>query len=150
LPVGLRPGRAAAWLARQVEVGAAEVELSLAQYRLLVLLETEAAAPSLLADRLAVSRPSVTAVVDGLVSRGLVQRTHDEDDRRRVTHTLTPQGRRVLAAADEAVEQRLALILDHLDDQETRAAALDGLDCWREAMLRLRAARAEVDQKAKV
>ena len=63
-------------------------------------------AASVLADKLAVSRPSVTGVVDGLVARGLVRRDHIDDDRRRVDVGLTDAGRMLLAAADAAVEQR--------------------------------------------
>ncbi len=83
-------------LARQVELALVEVDLSLPQYRILILLDEGKVAASALADRLAVSRPSVTAVVDGLVTRGLVERHHDPADRRRVGHDLTAEGRRLL------------------------------------------------------
>jgi len=63
-----------------------------------------------LAKKLAVSRPSVTGVVDGLVARGLVRRDHTEDDRRRIDVGLTDAGRELLAAADSAVEQRMERI----------------------------------------
>ena len=69
-----RPGRVAARLARQVELGLASVDLTLSQYRILILLVEGKEAASSLADKLAVSRPSVTAVVDGLVQRGAVER----------------------------------------------------------------------------
>jgi len=82
-------------LARQVEVGLATVDLSLAQYRFLALLAEGSSAASALASGLTVSRPSVTAVADGLVSRGLVERRADGDDRRVVGHTLTAKGRQM-------------------------------------------------------
>ena len=73
---GLRSvGRTAAWLAKQVELSLAEVDLSLSQYRILGLLDEGSAVSSALAERLAVRPPSVTAVIDGLVTRGLVART---------------------------------------------------------------------------
>ncbi|HEX3946103.1 MAG TPA: MarR family transcriptional regulator, partial [Acidimicrobiales bacterium] len=111
-------GRAMAWLARQVELGAADAELSLPQYRVLGILDPGPAISSALADRLAVRRPSVTAVVDGLVARGLVSRRHDECDRRQVSHVLTTEGRRVLAAADRAVDRRLEAVAACLPDPE--------------------------------
>jgi long-chain acyl-CoA synthetase len=86
-----------------------------------------------------VSRPSVTGVVDGLVARGLVERDHDVDDRRRVGHALTAEGRRVLAAADAEVERRLNEILSHRP--ESSAAAAAGLGPWEEALDAQRAAR---------
>ena len=84
-----------------------------------------------LADRLYVTRPSVTAVVDGLVGRGLVERKHHDSDRRRIEHRLTEQGRQVLCRADRAVETRLREIAGHLADEEQGLAAFGGLDLWR-------------------
>ena len=86
------------------------VDLTLSQYRVLAILGDGCAASSKLAEKLAVSRPSVTGVVDGLVARGLVRRDHTSDDRRRIDVGLTDAGRLLLAAADEAVEQRMERI----------------------------------------
>jgi long-chain acyl-CoA synthetase len=86
------------------------VNLTLAQYRVLAILGDGCEAASSLAKKLAVSRPSVTGVVDGLVARGLVRRDHTDDDRRRIDVGLTDTGRELLAAADAAVEQRMERI----------------------------------------
>ena len=134
-----RPGRIIARLARQVELAAATVELSLAQYRVLSLLAEGNEAASALADKLAVSRPSVTGVVDGLVARGLVERHHDRDDRRRVGHELTAEGRRLLECADAEIERRLGEIATY--GPATVAAAFEGLRPWREALDAYRSAR---------
>lgn len=130
-----RSGRTAAWLAKQVELGVAAADLSVPQYRILGLLDTGPAMPSALADRLAVRPPSVTAVVDGLVARGLVDRHPAEGDRRRVSHRLTAEGRRVLAAADDAVEARLRRLAGALQDPADEAAAVECLALWQRAML---------------
>ena len=132
-----RPGRTAARLARQVELALVEVDLSLPQYRILILLDEGKVAASALADRLAVSRPSVTAVVDGLVVRGLVERHHDPGDRRRVGHDLTAEGRLLLKKGDESVDRRLAEIASILSEAGTEATGVDafkGLECWRAAL----------------
>lgn len=121
LPVG----RIAAWLARQSELALDEVELSLPQYRVLSLLDDGIALPSFLADRLDVRRPSITAVVDGLVGRGLVERLPEAGDRRKVAHSITPAGRELVARADEAVERRLAQIAAAPDGDPS--ATLEGL-----------------------
>lgn len=134
-------GRTAAWLAKQVELGLASVDLSLPQYRVLSFLDGSSAASSDLAERLAVSPPSVTAVVDGLVSRGLVERRAGVTDRRRVEHVLTPSGRRTLRSADLAVSSRLADIAACLGDQDEAVRAFDGLLVWRRALRAYRAAR---------
>lgn len=122
-------------MAKQVELGLDSVGLSLPQYRILSLLDAGPTISSTLADRLAVRPPSVTAVVDGLVSRGLVERAHREDDRRRVSHSLTPEGRRLLTAADEAVEARLDVIAGCLPNQQLVRRATASLGLWQQALL---------------
>jgi long-chain acyl-CoA synthetase len=126
-------------LARQVELAAATVELTLPQYRVLILLGEGKEAASALAEKLAVSRPSVTGVVDGLVARGLVERYDDVDDRRRVGHDLTDEGRRLLESADAEVDRRLSEIASHRPGGA--GAALEGLGPWEEALDAYRAAR---------
>jgi long-chain acyl-CoA synthetase len=134
-------GRAAAGLARQVEVGLSQVDLSLPQYRILMFLDEGTTVPSQLADHLAVSRPTITSVVDGLVARGLVERRHQDDDRRRVGHALTPAGRRLLEVADRKVDARLKEIATYLDTEAQVEKALEALDRWRQALEGYRAAR---------
>ena len=134
-------GRTAAWLAKQVEIGLGTVDLSLPQYRVLGLLDGTSALSSDLAERLAVRPPTVTAVVDGLVTRGLVERRTVEGDRRRVDHVLTAHGRRVLDAADSAVNARLREIAGHLDCQADADRAFEGLTLWRRALVASRLAR---------
>ncbi len=134
-------GRTAAWLAKQVEISLATVDLSLPQYRVLGLLDESTAVSSDIANRLDVRPPTVTAVVDGLVVRGLVERRAVEGDRRRVSHALTPEGRRLLVAGDAAVFDRLTETVQALDAEGDRALAFDGLECWRRALLAAHLAR---------
>lgn len=134
-------GRVAARLARQVEVGLAQVDLSLPQYRILLFLDEGWTGASKLAEHLAVSRPTVTAVVDGLVLRGLVERRHEDGDRRRVGHTLTPAGRELLEAADQIIDDRMREIASHLGNEAETTQALQGLECWRRALDVYRAAK---------
>ena len=128
--------RAVARLAKQVEVAIGPLDLSLPQYRVLALLGDGSTASSVLARKLAVSPPTVTAVVDGLVARGLVERQADPEDRRRLTLLLTRDGKRVLAAADAAAETRLDEIAAFLDEPPEALAA--GLDGWNRALDRNR------------
>jgi long-chain acyl-CoA synthetase len=131
--------RAVARLAKQVEVALGPLDLSLPQYRVLALLGEGSTASSVLARRLAVSPPSVTAVVDGLVGRGLVERQPDPEDRRRLTLLLTREGTKLLAAADAAAEARLDEITAFFD------AAPTGLDEWNVALDRNREERLRQD-----
>jgi long-chain acyl-CoA synthetase len=133
------PGRVIARLARQLELALATVDLTLPQYRVLILLAEGNEAASALAEKLAVSRPSVTGVVDGLVARGLVQRIAVPDDRRRVDHDLTDLGRTLIEVAEAEVQRRLHEIAAHRP--ERAASAFAGLEPWGEALDDYRAAR---------
>ncbi|HVB93474.1 MAG TPA: MarR family transcriptional regulator [Acidimicrobiales bacterium] len=134
-------GRTAAGLAKQVEIGLGSVDLSLPQYRVLGLLDESSAFSSALAERLAVRPPSITAIIDGLVARGLVERRPVESDRRRVDHALTGAGLAMLNSADAAVADRLCEIAACLDTPAEAERAFDGLATWRHAFIAYRAAR---------
>jgi long-chain acyl-CoA synthetase len=135
------PARVAARLSRIVEQGLARVDLTPSQYRVLMFLADGTSQASVMADHLAVSRPSVTAVVDGLVARGLVDRRHDDRDRRRVGHTITAEGLSLLAQADASLNQTLEEVLEYSPSPASRRTALDGLAAWAEALDGYRAAR---------
>ena len=134
-------GRTAAWLSKQVEIGLVTADLSLPQYRVLSMLDGSSALSSDLAERLAVRPPTVTAVVDGLVARGLVERRTVEADRRRVDHVITPLGHRTLETADGSVDARLRQIAGHLGSEAEADRAFEGLALWRRALLARRRAR---------
>lgn len=131
--------RVIARLARGFETRLGETSISLAQFRLLAFLSEGEWAASALADWLEVSRPSVTALVDGVVERGWVGRRESPDDRRRVLHQLTPAGREALASASACLHEGLGTLLVHLDPDE-RDRALDGLAQLGVAMRRHREA----------
>jgi len=125
--------RTVARLARHVEVALAGCDLSVPQYRLLSLLSEGSVNASTLAQRLVVSRPSVTALVDGLVARGMVERGTDPADRRHVTHLVTERGEQVLAEADLAAAARLRDLSVHLSPEDAPAARA-GLAAWGRAL----------------
>ncbi|MCX7622008.1 MAG: MarR family transcriptional regulator [Acidimicrobiales bacterium] len=128
-------GRVFARLARLVERGLVSSGLSLAQYRVLAFLaeERSAAAASKLADRMSVTRPTITALIDGLVAKGLVTRDPVPSDRRRVSVALTPEGRRCLTTADRGIDAQLAVLTKHLDPAE-HAVAIAGAERWGDAL----------------
>jgi long-chain acyl-CoA synthetase len=134
------PGRIAAWLAKMVEVALAPVDLTMPQYRVLAILADGSEAASGLANRLAVRPPSVTAIVDGLVARGLVDRRQEDSDRRRVALRITDEGVRMVAEADRAVDEQLASIAGHLSAKD-RTVAMKSLELWGQALAATREAR---------
>jgi long-chain acyl-CoA synthetase len=132
--------RALARLSRHVERALDPLDLSLPQYRVLSLLHDGSSASSALAGRLAVSPPSITAVVDGLVVRGLVARSADPDDRRRVHLELTEEGRRLLDEAEAEVNARLLAIAAFFDGDDPDAA-VSTLRAWHTSLDGYRRAR---------
>lgn len=125
--------RAVARLARLIEIDLGDTDLSLPQYRLLAFLAEGDWAASALADKLRVSRPSVTSLVDGLVARGFVTREHATDDRRRVLHVITTEGLEALAAADGVLAERIDEVVSVLDPDDA-ARAVDGMAVVLEAL----------------
>jgi long-chain acyl-CoA synthetase len=132
--------RAAARFSKSMEVALASVNLSLPQYRLLAFLSRGSERASALAGRLDVSPPSLTALVDGAVARGLVERVTAEEDRRSVRHVITAVGEEALAKADDAVAARLNGVTQHLSAAQARKV-LEGLELLGDAMDLARQAR---------
>jgi long-chain acyl-CoA synthetase len=112
-------------LARMLERDAGD--LSLPQFRVLALVDEGGERASQLADRLAVAKPTITAVVDGLVERGYLKRTADCDDRRATKITLTAAGKKALYEAEHAMHAHLHALLAHADDPAAIERALEDL-----------------------
>ena len=123
-----RAARALTLAARALERAAAARDLTLAQFRVLALVAAGDERSTLLAERLAVAKPTITAVVDGLVERGFVAREAVVGDRRSIRVALTPAGLRALRAAEEEMGEALARIFEHARDPEAIVAALIDLD----------------------
>jgi long-chain acyl-CoA synthetase len=100
-------------------------EISITQYRLLALVDADVERASVLAGRLALSKPTITAAVDGLVERGLVVRGEVSGDRRATSIRLTPNGKKALRTAEAEMSARLDPILDRCDDRDAVLAAID-------------------------
>jgi long-chain acyl-CoA synthetase len=137
------PGRVVAWLGRQVEIGVGELDLSAAQYRTLIVLARGETGPSSLAGILAVRPPSVTAMIDGLIARGLVERHASAEDRRCVSHMITDAGRDLLREADRAADDRLANLSEFLENKGLERQANADLALWGQALQARRARRIE-------
>src|SRR5436190_19031007 len=112
-------------LARMLERRAGD--LSLPQFRVLALVDEGGERASQLADRLAVAKPTITAVVDGLVDRGFLKRTADCDDPRATKISLTAAGKKALYDAEHAMHARLHDVLAHADDPAAIEKALEDL-----------------------
>src|SRR5512141_2900959 len=78
-------------------------DLSVPQFRTLAFIDRKAdASLSDVAEHIGLTLPSISKIVDGLVTRKLVTRQTASDDRRRMTLALTTRGRSALQASREA------------------------------------------------
>ena len=88
--------------------------LTVPQYRVLAAIAQGGVRSAHLAERLAVRRPTLTAIADGLVAAGYACRESEAGDRRVVRLHATDAGRSALAAADEAYVARFDRLLAEL------------------------------------
>jgi DNA-binding MarR family transcriptional regulator len=95
--------------------------LSLVHLNVLAVLEDDGPlAMRGIAETLDVSQASATGIVDRMEQRGLVERRRAEDDRRVIRVALTDQGRNLVAGMATERREHLAMMLDHLTDDELR------------------------------
>lgn len=85
-------------------------------------------APSTLADKAGVTRPTMTGLVDGLERDGLVRRLDDPQDRRKYVVELTPAGQAKLDAVMPDYYRRVRKLMAAVPRAE-REALVKGL--WR-------------------
>lgn len=93
--------------------------ISVPQFRVLTYLNrTQGASLSAVADRVGLSLPATSRLIEGLVERELVRRKESARDRRFVVLELTPQGRDHVRAARSAAQANLADTLASLSASE--------------------------------
>ena len=90
-------------------------EVTVAEWvTLRVLFEHEALAPSVLADRLGMTRGAISKLVDRLVGKALVTRTTDQRDRRYQELAITAAGRALVPELAALADQNDAEFFGHL------------------------------------
>ena len=122
--------RGAAFAARTIERSL--TSMTLAQLRILTLVARDPIRASALADHAALSKPTLTGVLEGLATKGWVDRCAVDGDRRGVTLAITASGRAALAVAEHesaaALEGLLSELPEHDRDGAVRSlAALAGV-----------------------
>jgi DNA-binding MarR family transcriptional regulator len=124
--------KAVAFASRALERGLDD--LTLPQFRVLTLLSSSPERASRIAELAAVSRPSLTGILDGLEAKGFIRRQDVAGDRRGVQLEVTPAGRQALAKAEKDAVASLRELLARLEP-EGRRAALDGLAALHTALV---------------
>jgi DNA-binding MarR family transcriptional regulator len=93
--------------------------MSVPQFRALIFIRRQATATaSELAEHLGLTRSSTTTLVDNLVRMGWVERTGDEQDRRRVRLRLTAAGEAILESAQAQTQAHFRALLAGLSPTE--------------------------------
>jgi DNA-binding MarR family transcriptional regulator len=104
------------------------LDLSMAQLKAMMLM---VAAPPMTASQLATTlglgRPATSILIDHLVQDGMVTRTEDPIDRRRVLVELTPTGSDLVARLRQGPRDRLRHLLEQLAPADL-AALLQGME----------------------
>src|SRR5215210_6447581 len=121
-----RAVRGLALAARSIERAAGD--LTLAQYRVLAFVAAGAERSTLVAEGLALAKPTVTGAVDGLVERKFLTREAVEGDRRSLRLAVTAAGEAALRDAERAMGERLDRVLEHARDPAALLVALCDLD----------------------
>ena len=104
--------------------------------RLLVILADGPHCLSELAEKHAVSLPTMSNSISTLVERGWVTRSRSPHDRRKVQVEVTPAGREVLEEMTRAIEERMARKLSCLSPAECEHV-LAGLEILRGCFVRM-------------
>jgi len=107
-------------------VRAPEAHVSPGHVQVLISLSRGPRSVGQLAEAVGVSPPAVTQLVDRLVEHGIVERRHDEKDRRMVLVDYVPGMRDVARGIVESRRQQLEGVIGALTDEEA-AAFLKGL-----------------------
>ncbi len=64
---------------------------------------------------------TVSSIMDRLVARGLVERTPKPEDRRRITGSLTDEGKRIVAELEERQASHARAMLSHVATEDLEA-----------------------------
>ncbi len=123
--------RTLARLARIAELACQSTGISLPQYRLLVAVSGSSQRASELAERVGVSRPTLTSLVDGLERNELLVRKRVATDRRGVRLEPTEAGLEAVVRAESALTNRIGALInpEHAGAAyEIAAAVSDNLD----------------------
>lgn len=107
-------------------------DMTLPQFRVLSVIASSPERANRLAEKAAMSRPSLTGLLDGLEARGWVQRVHVEGDRRGVNLEVTAAGAAALREAEQAMTAELELVLS--SSPHDRDTVINGLSALGDAI----------------
>jgi DNA-binding MarR family transcriptional regulator len=103
-------------------VATEELDISVEQFHILRFIRRGHDSVSELAEARNISRPAVSSGVDALVQKGLVARTPDQEDRRRIDLSLTPEGSALLDSVFQNTREWMKASMVDLTAEELETA----------------------------
>ena len=88
------------------------------QYTLRYISKAGSCTSSELADAFEVQKSAITAIINRLWEKGLIQRTRDEKDRRVVYLTLTEKGKELFTKTEERIQKLVESFIKQFDQKE--------------------------------
>ena len=85
------------------------------------LFEVDVLRPSEIASRIGIKPTALTAIIDQMVERGLVQRVSDENDRRAIGLRLLPKGQEIRRACYQVLDATTATICQDISEKDLTA-----------------------------
>ncbi|MBM7712421.1 MarR family winged helix-turn-helix transcriptional regulator [Enterococcus xiangfangensis] len=76
--------------------------------------------PKYLAEALNLSTARIAAVLGNLEKRGLILRTMDPDDRRRINVSLTESGKKIAKAEKQEMRNKVVRVFEMMGEEDTR------------------------------
>jgi len=114
-------------------IAAAEEQVTITQFRVLVVLSTrDPITSAALSELLGTAPSSVTRLCDRLEARGMIDRVPDPSDRRNRLVGLTKRGRRVVDDVTKARRRDIHRVVETLTDRQ-RGHLITALDAFNEA-----------------
>ena len=99
-----------------------EINISQQQYMVLKLLEKKHQLyVTEFVDILSITKPQMTSLIDKLILMGYVNRTNDNDDRRKIYISLTKAGKNITSKINNAINNQLDNHLIKLSEKELEA-----------------------------
>jgi DNA-binding MarR family transcriptional regulator len=122
-----KSARMLAWITRTLEASCAETGLSLAKYRVLLVLQVGSMRSSEVARIARIGAPTLTALAESLERDGLLVRVRSRSDRRGVRLCITEAGHQAFLRAEQQLIHAVRSPLDRLGGDTTLAETLAGL-----------------------
>jgi DNA-binding MarR family transcriptional regulator len=118
----IKSARVLAWITKSLERACSRAGLSLAKYRVLVVIERCAMRSAEVATLARVGAPALTALAESLARGGMLERVPSSSDRRGVRLRITGSGLDAVRRTDAALAEELRKLTDVFGEKDAVVA----------------------------